>query len=48
MGVLLEEVIEAGGYDISTKEDAIWLLSTQNEYAELIEAAEDLLEGDEQ
>lgn len=44
MGVLLQEVIEAGGYDLSTTEDAQWLLSTQNEYEELIEQAEALLE----
>jgi hypothetical protein len=46
MSVSLLEVIEAGGYDLSTKEDAIWLLSKRNEFEELIEAAEELLEED--
>ena len=44
MSVSLLEVIEAGGYDLSTTEDAQWLLSTQSEYEELIEQAEELLE----
>ena len=43
MSVTLLEVIEAGGYDIKTKEDAIWLLATRNEYSELIEQAEELV-----
>ena len=43
----LLEVIEAGGFDLSTKEDAEWLLSTQNEYNSLIERAEELVEEEE-
>lgn len=46
MSVSLLEVIEAGGYDLSTKEDAIWLLSKEQEFAELIERAEEIV-GDE-
>ena len=44
MGILLAEVIEAGGYDLSTIEDSIWLLSKQNEFEQLIESAEKLIE----
>jgi hypothetical protein len=44
MSVSLLEVIEAGGYDITTKQDAIWLLSKQNEFEELIEKAQDLVD----
>ena len=45
--ISLAEVIEAGGFDLSTKEDAEWLLSTQNEYDSLIEQAEELLEEED-
>lgn len=44
MSVSLLEVIEAGGYDLNTKEDAEWLLSKQSEFDELIEKAEEVLE----
>lgn len=44
MSVSLERVIEAAGYDLTTKEDCIWLLSKQSEFAELIEQAEQKLE----
>lgn len=44
MSVSLLEVIEAGGYDLSTVEDANWLLSKRNEFEELVEKAEELLE----
>ena len=46
MGVSIAEVIEAGGYDLSTVEDANWLLATQVEYEQLIEKAQELLEGE--
>ena len=48
MSVSLLEVIEAGGYDLSTVEDANWLLSRQNEFEELIEQAENLIEESEE
>ena len=48
MSVSLLEVIEAGGYNLSTVEDANWLLSTQNEFEELIEQAENLIEESEE
>lgn len=44
MSVSLLEVIEHGGYDLSTKEDAIWLLSKRSEFEELIKKAEEVLE----
>ena len=44
MSVSLLEVIEAGGYDLTTEEDSIWLLSKQQEFEELVEQAEDLLD----
>jgi hypothetical protein len=44
MSVSLLEVIEAGGYNLETVEDANWLLSKQNEFEELIEAAEQKVE----
>ena len=40
MSVSLLEVIEAGGYNLDTREDAKWLLSKQMEFDELIEQAE--------
>lgn len=45
MSVSLREVIEAGGYDLTTEEDCNWLLSKRNEFNELIEQAENLLEN---
>ncbi len=44
MGVSLLEVIEASGYSLGTREDASWLLSKQNEFAELIGQAENLMD----
>lgn len=44
MSVSLEEVINAGGYDLSTVEDARWLVSKQHEFENLIEEAEALIE----
>lgn len=44
MSVSLLEVIEAGGYDLTTKEDAEWLLSKQNEFEELVEQCQDLID----
>lgn len=47
MSVSLLEVIEAGGYDLDTVEDATWLLSKRNEFEELIEKAEIIVEETE-
>lgn len=48
MSVSLLEVIEAGGYDLSTVEDANWLLAQKAEFEELIEKAEQLIEESEE
>lgn len=44
MSVSLHEVITAGGYDLTTVEDARWLLGKQSEFSELVEAAEAVVE----
>lgn len=44
MSVSLLDVIEAGGYDLTTKEDANWLLSKQSEFEALVEQAEEVIE----
>lgn len=43
MSVSLLEVIEAGGYNLSTLEDAIWLKSKEKEFDELLDAAEAMI-----
>lgn len=45
MSVSLLEVVEAGGYDITTREDALWFISKMGEFAELLEQAQDLLDN---
>ncbi len=44
MSVSLLEVIESGGYDITTAEDANWLISKQTEFDRLIREAEAVIE----
>ena len=44
MSVGILEVIEAGGYDLSTEEDARWLLAQVNQFEDLVTKAEDLIE----
>lgn len=45
MSISLEEVIEQAGYSITTsKEDAIWFLSQQDEFERLKELAEDTID----
>ena len=48
MSVSLLEVIEAAGYDLTTVEDANWILSKRSEFEELIEEAEELLDREEE
>lgn len=48
MSVSLLEVIEAGGYDLSTEDDAKWLLAQVNQFEELVEKAKDMLEAIEE
>ena len=48
MSVSLQEVLESAGYDIKNNvDDAIWLLSKQNEFEELIEECEDFVDSQE-
>ena len=44
MSTTLSEVIERAGFDLSTKDDANWLLSRRNEIEELLEQAEDTVD----
>ena len=44
MSLRLRKVIEVGGYDLTTKDDIIWLLSKRDEVNDLFEEAEDRLE----
>ena len=48
MSVSLLEVIEHGGYDLNTLEDAYWLKSKSSEWEELLEKAEKLIEEHEE
>ena len=43
MSVSILEVIGAGGYDLSTEDDARWLLAQRNQWDELVDAAEELV-----
>lgn len=47
MSVSIREVIESGGYDLSTVEDARWLLGQESNFDDLIEQAEELIEAAE-
>lgn len=47
MSVSLQEVIEAGGYDLSTLEDSNWLLAQRKQFDELVEKAEALIQAQE-
>lgn len=44
MSVSLREVINAGGYDLTTVEDAEWLVSKKSEFEQLVDEAEALIE----
>lgn len=47
MSVSLREVIEAAGYDLTTLDDARWLVAQEADFDELIEKAEELIEDAE-
>ena len=47
MSVSIREVIESGGYDLSTVEDARWLTAQVSQFEELVIQAEDLIEESE-
>jgi hypothetical protein len=48
MSVSIKEVVEAGGYNLSTLEDARWLKSQESQFEELIADAEALIEEEEE
>lgn len=48
MSVSILEVIEAGGYDLSTEDDAKWLLAQVNQFEELVVKAKDMLDAIEE
>ena len=49
MSVSLEEVLEGAGYYIKNNlEDAIWLISKQDEFEELVEICEEIVEKAEE
>lgn len=49
MSVSLQEVLEQAGYNIhKDREDAIWLLSKQDEFEELVEICEEVIENTEE
>lgn len=49
MSVSLQEVLEGAGFDIKNNvEDALWLVSKQDEFEELIELCEDVIEKAEE
>lgn len=47
MSVSIAEIIEAGGYDLNTHEDATWLISKRSEFEQLVEQAQERLEIDD-
>lgn len=49
MSVSLQEVLESAGYDITNnREDAIWLISKQDEFEELIEKCDEIIEEEDE
>lgn len=46
MSASILEVIEAGGYNLETLEDANWLLAQRNQFDELVEKAEELVDAE--
>ena len=47
MSVSLAYVLEQAGYDLSTVEDARWLVSKVAEFEQIIVEAEDLIEQED-
>ena len=48
MSTSLSEVISAGGFDLTKVEDAKWLVAQVNQFEDMIEAAENLIEEAEE
>ncbi len=45
MSVSLLEALEGSGYNFDLREDCEWLVSKQSEFEELIEKAQETIEG---
>lgn len=48
MSTSIRELIEGGGFDLSTFEDANWLLAQRNQFEELVEKAEAIIQAEEE
>ncbi len=48
MSVTIIEVIEAGGYDLSTIEDAKWLISQEINFEYLLQKAKKMVNAEEE
>ena len=48
MSVTITKVIEAGGYDLKTIEDAEWLISQENQFDELLDKVKELVEAEQE
>lgn len=44
MSATLAQILEKAGYDLTTKQDAEWLIGREDEFEELIEKAEEVVE----
>jgi len=44
MSISLREVIESGGYDLTTLEDARWVVAQQSNFTEIVGEAEETIE----
>ena len=48
MSTSIRELIEGGGFNLSTVEDAMWLLAQRVQFESLVEMAEAIVEKDEE
>ena len=48
MSVTITEVIEAGGYDLKTLDDARWLIRQESEFEELLHKAKEMVNAEEE
>ena len=47
MGVTILQLIEEGGFDLSTPEDANWLLAQRKQFEELVDKAEAIRDAED-
>ena len=48
MSVTITVVVEAGGYDLKTIEDAKWIISQENKFNELLDKAKEIIEAEQE